>query len=77
MATSPTRTRVLRWKAPTGRWLEPGHTFEARGRHGTFRFRAFVDGPDPHVEAVDADGRLRAIRPETIHTVSIAPVEVR
>ena len=69
-----TATRLAEWKAPTGRILRPGATFKVEGRRGRWRFLCFVDGPCPHVEAVDAakrSGNIRAFRPEAVHSVSM------
>lgn len=66
-------TRLDQWKGPTGRILRPGATFRVTGRRGRWRFLAFVDGPRPHVEAVDAgkrSGNVRCFRPDAIYGVS-------
>ena len=62
--------RITEWTAPTGRKLVPGTEFKVKGQRGKFSFVAFIDHPkEPYVEASKA-GKIRCIRPNSIHGVS-------
>lgn len=68
----PVPPRCERWQSPTGRWLERGQVFRY-GDEGWFKFIAFVEAAEPHVEAAACTrsgertvGGIRALRPERI-----------
>lgn len=79
--TSTTKTvipnRVRRWKAPTGRWLDPGKTFKiknvpgAKNLPGEYVFMAYVEADPPYVECRrSGKGNIRCIDPARVYEVS-------
>lgn len=72
----PIPPRIERWQSPTGRYLERGQIFRL-GDEGWFKFLAYVDAAEPHIEAVACTksgertvGGVRALRPERITRTS-------
>lgn len=62
--------RVTRWKAPTGRWLDPGKTFHLKGTRGEHVFIAYVEADPPYVECRKVGkGNIRCVDPARITAV--------